>query len=96
MQNIVVGKIIKVKHSYAEEIKIKILLNDKYEYNLNCGKETKLEDSRKILLNTIKEDFIFLDIDGNDIEREDENEYKIEDIFNDEIIKLKSNNYQIF
>ena len=83
LENIVVSKIIRIKPCEipTSSEKYKVILNDKFETNLNCSKEAKLEESRKLLLNIIKEDFIFIDSDGNDVEKVDESDYKIENSY---------------
>ena len=45
---------------------------------------------RKLLKNEIKDNFVFLDEDGNDIDKDDEEGLKLEDIIKNNTIKLKS------
>jgi hypothetical protein len=49
----------------------------------------KLDQTRKAINNDIKYDFIFLDSEGNDIDKSDEKNFSIEEILNNEVIKLK-------
>ena len=41
------------------------------------------------LINNFKAEFIFLDRDNLDIKKNDENDFRIEDILQDDIIKIK-------
>ena len=51
-----------------------------------------MKSYRESLINEIKENFNFLDDDGNEIDENDEEDFKLEDILKNDIIKLKSNN----
>ena len=50
-----------------------------------------LEELRNIINQNIKDEFYFLDQDGFPITKKDEKLYTIEDILNDELIKIKGN-----
>ena len=58
----------------------------------NCSATKNLKSYRKSLINEIKENFKFLDDEGNEIDENDEEDFKLEDILKNDIIKLKSNN----
>lgn len=58
----------------------------------NCSATKNLKSYRKSLINEIKENFKFLDDEGNEINENDEEDFKLEDILKNDIIKLKSNN----
>ena len=58
----------------------------------NCSATKNLKSYRKSLINQIKENFKFLDDEGNEINENDEEDFKLEDILKNDIIKLKSNN----
>ena len=58
----------------------------------NCSATKNLKSYRKSLINEIKENFKFLDQEGNDIDEVDEEYFILEDILKNDIIKLKSNN----
>ena len=90
LQDIIVGKIIKLKSDESPQNSIKVFLNENLASSLNCSKETKINEIRKILFNKIKDDFVFLDSDGNKIELGDEQDYSLEDILNQDYIKLMS------
>ena len=58
----------------------------------NCSATKNLKSYRESLINEIKENFKFLDDEGNEINENDEEDFKLEDILKNDIIKLKSNN----
>ena len=74
---------------------IKISLDEKIIFskpffmneNLNSIRE---KINKRLEKDFILKDFIFLDLDGNYIDKEDENDFTLEDISNDKIIKIKS------
>jgi len=89
--DIIVEKIIKISkinNSENQEL-IKVFLNDKEFCQKNISKSQNLSDVRNYLKNEIKQDFIFLDSDGNDIEKQDEKEYSLKDILKNQSIYLK-------
>ena len=94
LTDIIVGNIIKIKPSKINESKIKVFLNENLVSDIKCEKDLSLEDLRKLILNIVKEEFIFLDMDGNKVEKEDEQDYKIEDILVNESIKIIPNQLQ--
>ena len=51
-----------------------------------------LKSYRESLINEIKANFNFLDDDGNEIDEDDEEFFKLEDILKNNIIKIKVNN----
>ena len=51
-----------------------------------------LKSYRESLINEIKANFNFLDDDGNEIDEDDEEYFKLEDILKNNIIKIKVNN----
>ena len=51
-----------------------------------------LKSYRESLTNEIKANFNFLDDDGNEIDEDDEEYFKLEDILKNNIIKIKVNN----
>ena len=68
---------------------IKIFLNDKEFCSKNISELQYLNEIRNLLKNEINQDFIFLDSDGCDIEKEDEKDYSVKDILNNQSIYLK-------
>ena len=50
-----------------------------------------MESFRQLLSNDIQENYLFLDETGNEIEKEDEKYFTLEDIVKNNIIKLKPN-----
>ena len=66
----------------------KIFLNKTVLCSKDCSKINYLSELRDKLKNEIKENFIFLDKNGQDIDIEDENEYPISEALN-EGIKIK-------
>jgi hypothetical protein len=92
-ENIIKDKIIKIK-SKEDKIEsnnsiIKIISNNKNICSIGNSKIYNLDELRKIISNNIKEEFYFLDFDGNIIEINDEKEYSMEFILNDNSIKIK-------
>ena len=51
-----------------------------------------MKSYRESLINEIKANFNFLDDDGNEIDEDDEEYFKLEDILKNNIIKIKVNN----
>ena len=51
-----------------------------------------MKSYRESLINEIKANFNFLDDDGNEIDENDEEDFKLEDILKNNIIKIKVNN----
>ena len=92
LEYILDSKIIKLKSSETSGFEIKVLLNEKNICSKNCPKTENLKSFRESLKNEIKENFKFLDQDGNDVDEGDEEYLKLEDILKNDIIKLKSNN----
>ena len=91
LKDIVVDKIIKLKSTNDGESAIKINLNDVNILSINENKNSTLCDIRNKLRDKIKEDFLFLDADGNEISKEDEKDYSIGDCLCEDVLKLKSN-----
>ena len=91
LKDIVVDKIIKLKSTNEGESAIKINLNDVNILSINENKNSTLCDIRNKLRDKIKEDFLFLDADGNEISKEDEKDYSIGDCLCEDVLKLKSN-----
>ena len=91
LKDISLGKIIKLKSYDDKNVKfgINIFLNDKKIFNLVCKIKNKLNKIRKLIFDKIKVDFIFLDSDGNTIDKEDEKDYSVEDILSNETNELK-------
>ena len=86
------NNIIKLKCESLSEIKI--LVNNSQELTIRASKEEKLINIRKILVSKCYQNFNFLDEDGNDIDKEDENDYKISDIINNDEIKISSETFK--
>ena len=90
LKDIEVNKIIKLKS--IKEKGIPFFLNNKRNCALDLEKQIKLDEVRNYLKTYIKEDFFFLDSDGNPIEKNDEKDYSIEDCLKEEKVGLKSIN----
>lgn len=90
LSDIINDKKIKIVASENEdEESIKIFINNKEFGSRNIPQMNSLNEARKYLQNEINQDFIFLDADGCDIEKEDEKDYSIKDILNEDSIYLK-------
>jgi hypothetical protein len=92
LENICESKTIKIKSLENGNSGINVVLNDSKKFSINCSKSQNLNDVRGLINNNIQEDFLFLDQDGNTVSKSDENEYSVEDILNNESIKIKANN----
>ena len=57
--------------------------------SINSNIKIQLDQARIMINNKIKDEFIFLDLDNNDIEKNDENDYCIEDILQEDTIKIR-------
>ena len=90
LQDIINEKKIKIISIESEDSdQLKIYLNDELKFSKNISQNNNLNEARKILENDLPKDFIFLDQDECEIEKQDENDYSIQDILNNESIKLK-------
>ena len=92
IEDILDGQIIKLKSIEdinTNELKLNIFLNEKKRSCISLNKGIQLNQSRKMINNEIKENFIFLDIKGNDIEEIEEKDFIIDDILNNGNINLK-------
>ena len=57
--------------------------------SINSNIKIQLDQARKMINNKLKDEFIFLDLDNNDIEKNDENDFCIEDILKEDTIKIR-------
>ena len=89
LSDIIVDKKIKIVSVKNEEL-IKIFLNDKEFGAKSISQLQNLYEVRDYLKKEINQDFVFLDLDSCYIEKEDEKDYSIKDIINNETIYLKS------
>lgn len=69
--------------------KINVLFEGKSVYTINCNNETNLNEARKLIANSLKQDFQFIDSDSNLIDMEDEEDFTIENILTDSSISIK-------
>ena len=90
LQDIINEKKIKIVSIEGEDsAQIKIYLNNELKFSKNISSNSYLNELRKILENDLPKNFIFLDPDECEIEKQDEKDYSVQDILNDESIKLK-------
>ena len=71
---------------------IKVFLNDKELCQKAISQNRNLYDIRIYLKNEIKQNFIFLDLDGCNVDKQDEKEYLVQDILKNQSIYLKCDN----
>ena len=93
LENICESKSIKIKSLKTSNSVINVILNDSFA--INCSNSQNLNVVRGLINNSIQDDFLFLDQDGNTVSKTDENDYSVEDILNNESIKIKANNSTI-
>ena len=84
------GKTIHLKQVENNSIKIKILLNEKEICSINYIESQKLSEIRQLLTDKIKGKFIFLDEDGIEVSNEEERNFPVSEILNNNSINLKS------
>ena len=90
LQDIINEKKIKIVSIEGEDsAQIKIYLNNELKFSKNISSNSYLNEVRKILENDLPKNFVFLDQDECEIEKQDEKDYSVQDILNDESIKLK-------
>ena len=107
ISEIIKGKIIKLKSdtesgnannfsttSSTNDSNINVFEGNNKICTINVNIKNKLEQIRKLINDKIQTDFIFQDA-GNDVERSDENDFPVEDILQDGVIKIKLKNAQI-
>ena len=70
---------------------INVYLDDKQICSINCSENNKLNEARKLINNSFKNDFLFLDSSLNFIEKEDEEFFEISKILINGAIKIKLN-----
>ncbi len=92
LENICESKTIKLKSLETSNSGINVILNDSKKFSINCSNSQKLNVVRGLIKNKIQDDFLFLDQEGYEVSKEDENDYSVEDILKDESIKIKGNN----
>ena len=85
-------KILKIKSMGDKNFSIKIFINKKEFCCLNCSESSKLNEIRDLLKEKIREDFIFLDGEYNNIPKEEETIFEVCDILNDKSIQISINN----
>ena len=106
ISEIIKGKIIKLKSdtesgnannfsttSATNDSNINVFEGNNNICTINVNIKNKLEQIRKLINDKIQTDFIFQDA-GNDVERSDENDFPVEDILQDGVIKIKLKNVQ--
>jgi len=104
IEDILDGQIVKLKSIedfISKEYKLNVFLSNKKIVSMNLDKDIQLNQLRKLIKNEIQGKFIFLDIEGNDIEEIEEKEFIIDDILNNEDIKIKKiyidfSKYEVF
>ena len=92
LENICESKTIKLKSLETSNSGINVILNDSKKFSINCSNSQNLNVVRGLIKNKIQDDFLFLDQQGCEVSKEDENDYSVEDILKDESIKIKGNN----
>ena len=86
LENICSQKQINIK---SIEEGIKVFLNDVFAFSIDIQETFNLNEARSIIKQKIKDDFTFLDLDKNKVDINDEKDYEIKDILNQDKIILK-------
>ena len=89
LKDITAEKQIKLKSQEDNNSGIKIFLDEKMAGSINIEEKNNLDECRNIIKQKIKEEFTFLDLDGNPVEINDEKEFQLTDILKNNSIKLK-------
>ncbi len=97
LDDIKYGKIIRLKsennnsiNNYSNEnIIINILENDRNIISIKGNYKMNLEKTRKLINDEKIYNFIFLDYEGNEVDKNDEIDFNIEDILYNQIIRIK-------
>ena len=92
LEDITTDKLIKLK---SIESNINIFLNDNNICTIEYPKDKNLGEIREIINQSTEENFIFLDLNDNSIDIEDETDYNAEDILRDTLIKISSKSTNI-
>ena len=66
-----------------------VLFEGKKICSINSNNDNNLSEARKLIVNSLKQDFQFLDSDSNLIDIEDEEDFTIENILNNNYISIK-------
>lgn len=99
LEGIKVGETIKIKEVEAMESQskntnnksnINVFLDKKIICSIKCNAEEKLSGIRPLINKSFKNDFLFFDAQNNYIEEEDEEDYIVKNILNNNSIKIKS------
>jgi len=89
LEKICEDKLIKIKSEQTNQSGISILLNGKIISNEQFSAAQNLNEIRNILKSRIIGEFIFLDQSDNPVDKNDEADYSLEDILDNNSIKLK-------
>ena len=87
LNGIINDKKFKIISSGNQEL-IKVFVNDKEFCSKNLNPNQNLLDIINILKSEIKQYFIFLDLDCFDLEKQDEKDYMLKDILNEQKITI--------
>ena len=89
-------KIIRISNDEGKKKpELKIFLNNKKKNSIICNFDESIYNLRELLKDKICENFIFLDKNGNPVDKEDEKDYNINDILNiNNSIKLINENFK--
>ena len=89
LKDIDTGNLIKLVIEESKK-KYDVDLDNKRLCSIEYDEKDNLKNLRKILETKIKVEFLFLDSCQNEVEKEDEEDYYVHDILNNEVIKVKS------
>ena len=100
LEDIINGKIIQIQTegnnsnilsdpTDSKGMNINICDGNKKICSINSNIKIKLDQIRKLISDKIKDEFIFIDPDNNDVEKNDEKDFSIEDMLQDDTINIK-------
>lgn len=90
LEDILYDNILKVKGQNANNSGIVIFLNNNNFCTINIDEGESLSKLRIILNDKVQNNFDFIDLDGNSLDKPEENDFSIKDILKDNMIKIKT------
>ncbi len=74
----------------TEPVLISFVINQESKFAKKLNKDEKLSEIRKLLKKKLPKDSMFTLTDGSEIDKEDENDYKLSEIIKEDKVYIKS------